>query len=123
MQRIAVVFFTLALATLAACASPGDEVPNWFDLDYKLSAYYHDRAQENGALCNLPDMTVTNVDIVESSGITLTLDVDYIWQDQTYGGGKVGGGNCFGADQRRFTVRRLPGGAYTVLTMSGPQRN
>lgn len=114
------------LASLAACATPGSDIPHWFDLQYKLSSFYRDRAQENGAMCNLPEMSVTGVQVAQETQKELTLDVSYTWRDLTYGNGNpfdVFSGGCFGTAERQFIVSKNTDGTYTVEKMSGAQRD
>ncbi|SNB68125.1 hypothetical protein SAMN07250955_106134 [Arboricoccus pini] len=114
----------VSLLFLAGCSTAGEGIPHWFDLQYSLTSYYKNYAQERGATCNLPDMTITSTRIVEETPNKMTLDVGYVWRDTAYGSGSIGGfNNCIGTDHRQFLVSKNSDGTYSVERMSGPQRS
>ena len=79
---------TIALLVLAAgaCATANqDGLPDWFDLQFQITSFYATRAQERGATCNLPEMSITRAEVVEETPERLVLDVTYFWRDNAYG--------------------------------------
>ena len=131
-RRFLALLGTLGLlaGALSGCANDNpDQLPGFFDLQYQITSFYHDRAQENGATCNLPEMSLSRADVVKDDGKTVTLNVHYVWRDTTYGsddllqGGGGGSGGCFGFDERQFVVARRDGGGWSVSKMSGAQRS
>lgn len=109
------------LILLASCATADPGLPGWTGLEHQIESYYRDRAQEEGATCNLPRMVVVKTDILEQTADRLSLDVQYFWRDNTYGDPSDGGG-CFGSGERRFEVSRTTDNRYSVVSMSGAQR-
>jgi len=114
------------LATLAGCSYQGPSLAGQPGLQWQVMSFYGDRAIEQDASCNSPQMrTITSTRVVDDTPERVVMDLRYTWVDES---GAVdmphGGSNilCQGWGELTFTFARNSDGTLGVLDMSGPQR-
>ncbi|HEX2524715.1 MAG TPA: hypothetical protein VHL31_00210 [Geminicoccus sp.] len=114
MKSISGLLVMTALS-LTACASV-QPVPNHPNAIATIERYYRYHAWEEGGRCLVPDMTVTDTEVVENTPDRLVLNVRYYWKDRRTDSDTFGN-TCNGFASRTFTLSQ-----GQVVAMTGDHR-